>query len=41
MKFNNLMNQKKYTISVEGSAAGARVSAVVWAVSADGSGVGG
>ena len=30
MKFNNLMNQKKYTISVPAKAAG--VSAAVWAV---------
>ena len=36
MKFNNLMNQKKYTISVGGSIAGAGVSAAAWAVSSDG-----
>ena len=36
MKFNNLMNQKKYTISTGGSAAGTEVWAIVWAVSTDG-----
>ena len=40
MKFNNLMNQKKYTIFVQGSVAGAGVSTVAstvaWAVSSDG-----
>ena len=36
MKFNNLMNQKKYTISAGGSTAGARVWAIVWTVLADG-----
>ena len=35
MKFNNLMNQKKYTISVGGSAVGAGVSVTAWAVSSD------
>ena len=38
MKFNNLMNQKKYTISVGGSIAEVGVSATVWAISADGGG---
>ena len=38
MKFNNLMNQKKYTIYVGGSIAGVEVSAVMWVVSADGGG---
>ena len=41
MKFNNLMNQKKYTISVGGSATGARVSAAVWVVLANDGGAGG
>ena len=36
MKFKNLMNQKKYTISIGGSAVGAGVSATAWAVSSDG-----
>ena len=36
MKFNNLMNQKKYTISVRESIAGAGVSTAAWAVSSDG-----
>ena len=36
MKFNNLMNQKKYTISVWGSVARARVSTTTWTVSLDG-----
>ena len=35
MKFNNLMN-KKNTIFVGGSAAGAGVSTAAWAVSSDG-----
>ena len=34
MKFNNLMNQKKYTISVPAKAGG--VSTAAWAVSSDG-----
>ena len=38
MKFNNLMNQNKYTISVGGSAAGARVSAVVGGGGGEGGG---
>ena len=41
MKFNNLMNKKKYTISVGGSAVGVRVSTTMWTVSADGGGAGG
>ena len=41
MKFNNLMNQKKYIISIGGSAARVGVSAAVWAISTDGGGVGG
>ena len=41
MKFNNLMNQKKYTIYVGGSFVEAGVSTAVWAVSADGGGAGG
>ena len=36
MKFNNLMNQKKCTISVGGSAAGAGVSAKAWTTSSAG-----
>ena len=35
MKFNNLMNQKKYTIYAGGSAAGVGVLTTVWAISAD------
>ena len=35
MKFNNLMNQKKYTISAGGLAVGGGVQAAVWAVSID------
>ena len=35
MKFNNLMNQKKYTISVRGSVAGVGVSTAALAVSSD------
>ena len=36
MKLNNLINHNKYTISVRKSAAGAGVSAAVWATSSDG-----
>ena len=36
MKFNNLMNQKKYIISIGGSTARVGVSAAVWAVLVDG-----
>ena len=36
MKFNNLMNQKKYIIFVRGSAAGVEVSTAAWAISSDG-----
>ena len=35
MKFNNLINQKKNTISAGGLATGAGVWAAMWAVSAD------
>ena len=38
MKFNNLMNQQKYTISVGGSTAEVGVSATVWAILADSGG---
>ena len=41
MKFNNLINQKKYTISAGGSTVGAGVWAAVWAVSVDGGNEGG
>ena len=41
MKFNNLMNQKKYTISVGGLVARAEVSVEVWVVSVDDGGAGG
>ena len=33
---SNLMNQKKYTISARGSTVGVGVWAVIWAISADG-----
>ena len=36
MKFNNLMNQKKYIISVRGLVSRAGVSTAAWAVSSDG-----
>ena len=36
MKFNNLMNKKKYTRSIGGSAVGAGVLTAAWAVSSDG-----
>ena len=36
MKFNNLMNQKKYIIFVGGSAVGAGLLAAAWAVSSNG-----
>ena len=41
MKLNNLTNQNKYTISVGGSVAGARVSAAVGGAGGEGGAGGG
>ena len=41
MKLNNLMNQNKYTVSIEGSVAGAGVSTAVGGAGGEGGAGGG